>query len=92
MENKKDLLEKLKARLKSIEPIITKSFKTSEELKKYRDKNMGFYEEGKNLFEQIRQLEWELMTPEEKAKKLEVQQKIRAKIPYWRDKDKGDSK
>lgn len=72
MNNKQEQLKKLKIRLEEIEPILNKTFKTSKELNSYVEKNKELYEEGKNLFDQIQQLEWELMSPEERAKEEET--------------------
>lgn len=69
MDNKGEKIKKLKIRLEEIEPILNKRFKTSKELHSHMEKNKKIYEEGKNLFAQIQQLEWELMTPEEKEER-----------------------
>lgn len=65
--NNKEKLEHLQARLKEIEPIITRSFKTSKEVNAYYEKNKDLYIEGKKLFDEIQQLKLELMTPKERA-------------------------
>jgi len=70
MVDKKNELERLSKRLKTIEPLITKTFKTSKELHTYREENDELYKEGKELFDKIQALEFDLMTPEEQAKTL----------------------
>lgn len=68
MENKKQNLKKLKERLKELLPIVSKKFKKSKELEKYVDENIELYKEANSIHEEIEQLEWELMTPEEQKK------------------------
>lgn len=67
MEKQKEIL-KLEKRLKEIEPIINKSFKTEQELKKHVELNKSIYEEAKIIHNQIQQLEYELLSPQEKQK------------------------
>ena len=69
MNDRHEQLKKIKTRLEQIEPILNKTFKTSKELNDHIKENKKLYEEGKSLFEQIQQLEWELMTPEEKEQR-----------------------
>ena len=72
MSNKQEQLKKIKARLEEIEPILNKTFKTSEELNSHVKKNKILYEEGRDLYNQIQKIENELMTPEEKERKKKV--------------------
>ncbi len=75
----KEKLTKLKDRNKELHPIIFVGFETSEELENYRKK---IHNERVEYFENLKQietLEWELMTPEEKERKLEIARKIKAK-------------
>ncbi|HEX8574729.1 MAG TPA: hypothetical protein VF677_00390 [Flavobacterium sp.] len=65
--NNVEKLKHLQARLKEIEPTITRSFKTSKELNIYYEKNKDLYKEGKKLFDEIQTLQLELMTPKERA-------------------------
>jgi predicted DNA-binding ArsR family transcriptional regulator len=71
MNNQNEQLHRLQKRLEEIEPILSKTFNTDKELNAYLEKNKSLYEEGKSLYEQIQQLEWELMTPEEREKREE---------------------
>ena len=79
MENKKIELENLLNRNKELKPIIFVGFKTDEELDNYRKKIHNERVEYYDNIKKIEELEWELMTPEERARKLEVAIKIRAK-------------
>lgn len=63
-KNKK--IKKLKERLNLIEPILNKKFSTSREVEEHVEKNKNLYEEGKEIYEKIKQLEYELMTPKER--------------------------
>ncbi len=67
MDKQKEIL-KLEKRLEEIEPIINKSFKTEQELKKHVELNKSFYEEAKIIHNQIQQIEYELLSPKEKQK------------------------
>lgn len=79
MENQNEQLEKLKKRLKQIEPILSKTFNTDKELNAYLEKNKNLYEEGKNLYEQIKRIEYELMSPQEKEEYDEYLRKLKLK-------------
>lgn len=72
MENKKQLLQQLKKRFEELKPITTKGFKTDRELDRYENKHKKIFKEYYDIGEQIEQLEWELMTPEERAKEEEI--------------------
>ena len=79
MNDRHKQLKKIKTRLEQIEPILNKTFKTSKELNDHIKKNKKLYEEGKSLFEQIQQLEYELKTPEEKEEHDEYLRKLQLK-------------
>lgn len=66
MENKKELLEKLIKRNEELKPIIFVGFNTDKELLEYRKKIKKERDEYYDNQEKIQQLEYELMTPEEK--------------------------
>ncbi|MGH1385150.1 hypothetical protein [Kordia sp.] len=70
MTEKEELI-KLKERLKELTIITSKEFKTSEELQRYVEENKHVYEEAHDIYKQIDQLEWDFLTPEEKARKEE---------------------
>ncbi len=72
MEDKKQLLKQLKQRFEELKPITRKGFDTSEELQKYKEKNREVFEEYYDIGEQIEQLEWELMSPEERKAEEET--------------------
>lgn len=70
--NTKEKLEKLEKERLILLPISQVSFKSKEEGQEYIQKN---YEKLKRLNEieaEIKQLKWELMTPEERAKEEET--------------------
>lgn len=79
MDNKQNELDKLKSRLKEIEPILNKAFKTSEQLNHHVEQNKEVYNEGKVIYERIQQLEWELMSPEEQEREEEVLKRMKLK-------------
>ena len=72
MENKREQLEKLKERNEELKPKIFKDYKTVKELETYRNNNLEIFQEYNDNQEKIKQLEWELMTPEEQEKEKEV--------------------
>lgn len=78
MENTEKLMY-LKNRNKELHSIVFVGFETSEELKNYRNDNLEVFKEYQRNYEEIQALEWELMTPEERERKLEVARKIKAK-------------
>lgn len=69
-KNKK--IKELKEQLAELDPIVEKRFNSSKELKRHVEKYKDVYQKVHDLFEQIRQLEWELMTPEEQEREKEV--------------------
>lgn len=69
-KNKK--IKELKEQLAELDPIVEKRFNSSKELKRHVEKYKDVYQKAHDLFEQIRQLEWELMTPEEQEREKEV--------------------
>ncbi len=66
--DKKEILQQKKNRIEEIKPIICKSFPSDKELDKYIKKNQLVFDEYDELFIEIEQLEWELMSPEEQKK------------------------
>jgi archaellum component FlaC len=64
----KNKIEQLKNDLKVLDPIVEKRFKTSKELNDYVEKNKDAYQKANDIYKQIQQLEYELMTPKEKEK------------------------
>jgi uncharacterized protein YaaN involved in tellurite resistance len=70
--NIKKKIEELKVKLKEFDPIVEKRFKTSKELQSHVQKYKEIYQKAHDIGEQIEQLEWELMTPEERAREEEV--------------------
>jgi len=79
MENLQEKLDFLKNRNKELSKIIFVGFDTDEELDAYRLTISKEREEYFSNLEQIRQLEWDLMTPEQQARDLEVRHQIRLK-------------
>lgn len=72
MDNKSEELKKLKKRNEELKPIVFKSFKTEKELDKYSKSIQKEIDEYYDNQEQIQQLKWELMTPEEQEREKEV--------------------
>lgn len=72
MENNKKRLEELKIRNEVLKPIVFVSFNTEKELLAYRKKITKERDEYYDNLEQIQQLEWELLTPEEQEREKEV--------------------
>ena len=79
MENKKEKLEKLIKRNEKLKPIIFVGFTTEKELLDYRKKIVKEREEYYDNQEKIKQLEWELMTPEERKNEEEIIEKMKLK-------------
>ncbi len=77
----KNKIQELKIKLKELDPIIEKRFKTKKELQEYVEKNNEIYKKANEIHMKIQQLEWELMTPEEQEeqRKLEHFLKLKAK-------------
>lgn len=72
MENNKKRLGELKIRNEELKPIVFVSFNTEKELLAYRKKIAKERDEYFSNLEKIQQLEWELMTPEERVKEEET--------------------
>ena len=62
-------IEGLKLELKKLESITEQRFKTSKELQNHVRKYESVFQKATDLEKQIKQLEWELMTPEEMKNK-----------------------
>lgn len=69
MENKKQLLKKIIERNEKLKSIVFVGFNTEKELLDYRKKIAKERDEYFNNQEKIQQLEWELMTTEEKEER-----------------------
>lgn len=76
---KKEQLEQLEQRNNELRPIIFVSFKTSEELDEHGKTIEAEREEYYGNLPIIKKLKWELMTPDEQAKKIETVRKILTK-------------
>ncbi|HFK5508307.1 hypothetical protein [Elizabethkingia anophelis] len=79
MENKKELLKKLIKRNEELKPLVFKSFKTEKELDNYSKNIQKEIDEYYDNQDQIRQLEYELKTPEEKKEYDEYLRKLKLK-------------
>ena len=77
--NKKEILQQLEQRNEELYPIVFVGFKTSEELQKHRETIPTEINEYFDNQKKIKTLKWDLMTPEEQAKRLELERKIIAK-------------
>ncbi|MDV3498758.1 hypothetical protein CMU88_00230 [Elizabethkingia anophelis] len=78
MENKKELLKKLIKRNEELKPLVFKSFKTEKELDNYSKNIQKEIDEYYDNQDQIRQLEYELKTPEEKKEYDEYLRKLKS--------------
>ncbi|WP_278555282.1 hypothetical protein [Elizabethkingia bruuniana] len=79
MENKKELLKKLIKRNEELKPLVFKSFKTEKELDNYSKNIQKEIDEYYDNQDQIRQLEYELKTPEEKKEYDEYLRQLKLK-------------
>nr|WP_321233925.1 hypothetical protein [uncultured Psychroserpens sp.] len=77
--NKKEELQQLEQRNKELHPIVFVGFKTSEELSEYKKTIQEEIEEYYGNLPIIKKLKWELMTPDEQAKKIETARKVLTK-------------
>lgn len=68
MENKKEKLRELIKRNNELKPIVTQGFKTDKELDNFEKKNKIIFNEYYDNLDEIEQLKWELMTPNEREK------------------------
>ncbi|WP_353777153.1 hypothetical protein [Winogradskyella sp. 3972H.M.0a.05] len=76
---KKEQLDQLIKRNEELSPIIFVGFKTSKELEEYTNTIKAEREEYYGNLPKIKKLTWELMTPEEQAKRIETVRKILTK-------------
>ena len=72
-------LESLKKELEQYNDLINQTFKTKEELRRFRENNLERFNQLIELKKQIDKLEWELKSPEEQAKILEQRRLSRLK-------------
>jgi hypothetical protein len=79
INNIKEKLDQLVKRNNELHPIIFVGFKTDEELDEYRKTIKVEREEYYGNLPKIKKLKWELMTPEEKAQKIETVRKVMTK-------------
>jgi len=77
--NKKEILQQLEKRNKELYPLIFKDYDTMKELKDYKISHKNVFDEYYSNLPKIKQLKWDLMTPKEQAKRLELERKIIAK-------------
>lgn len=70
VKNKLDELAQLKLKLAALEPVLTKTFETSAQLNKYLEENKELYKEGKQLFDKIQEIEWNLMSDVEREEEI----------------------
>lgn len=76
---KKEQLDQLIKRNNELHPIVFVGFKTSEELQEYSKTIERESEEYYGNLPKIKKLKWELMTPDEKAQKIETVRKVLTK-------------
>ena len=74
-----DKLESLKKELEQYNDLINQTFKTKEELRRFRENNLERFNQLIELKKQIDKLEWELKSPEEQAQILEQRRLSRLK-------------
>ena len=79
INNIKEKLDQLIKRNDELSPIVFVGFKTSKELDDYNKTIEAEKEEYYGNLPKIKKLKWELMTPEEKAQKIETVRKVMTK-------------
>jgi len=79
METKEKLIQHLKIENDELKEIVFKSFDTMEELREYKKTNKQTFDKYFSNLDRIRQLEWELMTPEQQARAKEVAYLVKLK-------------
>ena len=77
--NKKLKLEQINNRIQELKQIISKSFKTDEELDNYIIEYQNEFDEYYSLRKEKEALEWELKTPDEKKQHEELIKKMKLK-------------
>jgi hypothetical protein len=70
VKNKSEELAQLKLRLAALEPALSKTFETSAQLNLYLEENKELYKEGKQLFDKIQEIEWDLMSDVEREEEI----------------------
>ncbi len=65
-------VQKLKLELEQLQPIVSQKFETKEELRDHILQHQDIFNKARKLYEQIEELERELMTPEEQKKEDEL--------------------
>ncbi|WP_299332890.1 hypothetical protein [uncultured Psychroserpens sp.] len=78
MENKERLKE-LKEKKESLVFILEANFETIEEYNAFKEENIDSFIELKQVNQEIRNLEWQLMSPKEQQELLEYYKKIKEK-------------
>lgn len=80
--NKEELIKQLKdlqIKKDKLSYLLKKEFKTEKEFYEFKENNIKDFEDLKNIREEIRNIEWQLMSETEKQEYLEYQKKIKEK-------------
>jgi len=78
LQEKKDQLEQLTKEIHQVKLTYgyNNGFSNKVDLKRFINDNRALLEQSNLLQKQIKELEWELMTPEEKKRQKEIEEKI----------------
>lgn len=75
----KDKLKRLQKRREQLSYLLKMDFRTEQEFNDFKQQNSNAFDEFKSIDEEIRQLEWELMSEKQRKEHLEYQQKLKEK-------------
>ncbi|MFN4198073.1 MAG: hypothetical protein ACK4FS_03500 [Flavobacterium sp.] len=78
-ENLKSKLKELKVKKDKLTYLLKKEFNSEEEFYKFKEENIFQFNQLKELTNEIKQIEWELMSEKEKQEYIEYQKKIKEK-------------
>ena len=79
MENLNKRLNELKKRRESLNYILTKSFETEAEYNNFKAEKLSKFDELKKIIDEIRDIEWQLMSPKEQQELLRYYENISQK-------------
>lgn len=78
-ENLKSKLKELKVKKDKLTYLLKKEFNSEEEFYKFKEENIFQFNQLKELTNEIKHIEWELMSEKEKQEYIEYQKKIKEK-------------
>ena len=79
MRNIEKRLKELKEKKESLNFILKANFETLEEYNSFKEDNIDSFIELKQVNEEIRDLEWQLMSPKEQQDLLDYNKKLKEK-------------